>query len=282
LDSLTTPYSCVYAPIVAPALSPAEMQVAAAALGRHLRRAGLVRLDALPPEWPWLDAFIRGLRGAGLRVLPFDHFGNWHEDVAGQTWTSYVAARPGALRETIRRRLRRADRLADARFRLVRDPADVAAGVAAYEAVYTRSWKEPEPFPRFNGNLMRAMAQEGALRLGLWYVADVPAAAQFWVVRDGYATVLKLAHDEAFKAHSPGTVLSALMIRHLLDQEHVRMLDFGRGDDPYKQGWVSERRQRIGLMLANPWHPAGQAELARFVVGRLRNRLRSAGRSAAF
>ena len=60
--------------------------------------------------------------------------------------------------------------------------------------------------------------------------------------------MLKLAHDEAFKAHSPGTVLTALMLRHLLDQEHVARIDFGRGDDAYKQGWAVERRQqRIGV-----------------------------------
>ena len=93
---------------------------------------------------------------------------------------------------------------------------------------------------------------------------------QFWVVKDGRATVLKLAHDEAFKAHSPGTVLTALMLRHLLDQEHVAAIDFGRGDDAYKQGWATQRRQRIGLLLVNPRRPAGSAALLRHIAGRVR------------
>ncbi len=277
IDALTTPYTCVYAPIMAPDLTRASTEAAFTALGRHIRRAGAVRLDALPVEWPGLDAMLAGLRAAGLRALRFDHFGNWHEDVTATGWTAYLAGRPGALRETIRRRLRRAERTGGARFALVTEPADVAGGVAAYESVYARSWKEAEPFPRFNGQLMHAMAADGALRLGLWWLDDVPAAVQFWVVRAGYATVLKLAHDEAFKAHSPGTVLSALMIRHLLDIEGVHGLDFGRGDDPYKQGWVADRRQRIGLLLANPLHPRGQVALARHALGRLRDRVRPAG-----
>ena len=60
-------------------------------------------------------------------------------------------------------------------------------------------------------------------------------AAQYWTVQDGVGTVLKLAYDEAWKAISPGTVLSAHMIRLLL-AEGVGELDYGRGDDAYKRG----------------------------------------------
>ena len=37
-----------------------------------------------------------------------------------------------------------------------------------------------------------------------------------WVLAGGTATVLKLAHDEAARSRSPGTVLTAAMIRGLL------------------------------------------------------------------
>ena len=167
--------------------------------------------------------------------------------MTGLDWTAYLHARPGALRETIRRRLRRAERLAEARFVLATTPREVEDGIPAFEDIYARSWKEPEPFPRFNAALMRATALTATARLGLWFVGETPVATQFWVVEQGRATVLKLAHDEAFKAHSPGTVLSAMMLRHLLDRERVTEIDYGRGDDPYKQGWAQQRRQRVGL-----------------------------------
>ena len=98
-------------------------------------------------------------------------------------------------------------------------------------------------------------------------------AVQFWIVEAGQATVLKLAHDEAAKADSPGTVLTALMLQHLLDQEHVGQIDFGRGDDAYKRLWASQRRQRIGVVLANPRHPRGLAFLGRHALGRARQAL---------
>jgi len=55
-----------------------------------------------------------------------------------------------------------------------------------------------------------------------------------------------------------------------LDEEHVPEIDFGRGDDGYKSAWARQRRQRIGLMFANPLHPRGVAFLGRHALGRAR------------
>jgi CelD/BcsL family acetyltransferase involved in cellulose biosynthesis len=278
LDCLTTPYTCVYRPLVAPGMDGPTRVTAMTAFAGFGRASGPVRLDALPAEWEGLADLEAGSRRAGLVALRFDHFGNWSEDVTGLAWSAYLQSRAGALRETIRRRLRRAEKLPDARFDLFIEPEQMETAASAFESVYARSWKEPEPYPEFNVALMRAMARPGWLRLGVWSVGPVPVAVQLWVVRDGNAIVLKLAHDEAFKAHSPGTVLTALMLRHLLDNEHVARIDFGRGDDAYKQGWAVERRQRIGLLLVNPWRLAGIAALLRHTAGRGRDAIRAHAR----
>ncbi|WP_428485332.1 GNAT family N-acetyltransferase [Rhodopila sp.] len=285
LESLTTPYTCRYTPLFATGLDRLTRIATMAAFGRFCRIRGVTRLDALPAEWDELPDLLAGVRQAGLRPLRFNHFGNWHEDVAGMDWTSYLARRSGALRETIRRRLRQADKLPDARFAVLSTPADMAIAADAFESVYARSWKGPEPYPRFNVAFMHATAALGLLRFGVWSIGATPVAVQFWILEAGHATVLKLAHDEAFKAHSPGTVLTALMLRHLLDEEHVDQIDFGRGDDDYKQGWATQRRQRIGLLLVNPWRLSGAVELMRHISGRLRAAMRKApagrGSSAA-
>jgi hypothetical protein len=272
--SLTTPYTCLFAPSIDPGLPAPERLAVFQAFGRLCRAHATTRLDAMPAEWDAMDPLVTGARQAGLAVRRFDHFGNWYEDVAGKSWADYLAQRPGALRETVRRRLQRAGRLPDARFTVVTGADGLEDAVAGFEAVYARSWKEPEPFPLFNVALIRAASAAGTLRLGQWDIGGVVVASQFWVVEGGKAIVLKLAHDEALKAHSPGTVLTALMLRRLLDEEHVAEIDFGRGDDPYKQGWARARRQRIGLMLFNPLRPAGLAGLARHAVGRLRAAIR--------
>jgi CelD/BcsL family acetyltransferase involved in cellulose biosynthesis len=282
LSSLTTPYSCVYRPLIADDLDQGTRIAAMSAFARFCRPAGIVRLDALPAEWDGLAALEIGAREAGLVPLRFDHFGNWYENVAGLSWSAYLLRRPGALRETIRRRLRRAEKLAGARFDLLTRADQMNQAAEAFESVYRRSWKNAEPYPDFNVALMLAVAERGWLRLGVWSVGTEPVAVQFWVVHAGRAIVLKLAHDEALKALSPGTVLTALMLRHLLDNEHVARIDFGRGDDAYKQGWAAERRQRVGVLLVDPWRPAGLVALLRHLSGRvaaswLKLRIRPAG-----
>ena len=272
LSSLTTPYTCRYQPLCDPGADPAALAAAFASFAAYCRAWPTVRLEALDAGAPWLPALLAGAASAGLASRQFDHFGNWYEDVGGLDWAAYLGARPGQLRETIRRRLARAERMGG-RFELVRGGDALESGIAAYEAVYARSWKPAEPLPLFNAALMRATAARSLLRLGLYWHDGRPVAAQFWVVENGQATVLKLAHDEAAKAESPGTVLTALMLRHLLDREHVGRIDFGRGDDPYKRLWASERRQRIGVVLANPRHPRGLAFLGRHALGRARQAL---------
>lgn len=272
LASLTTMYTCRYHPLLRSEVEPTVAVAAFKAFARACRAWPITRLDAVPADWPHRTDFDAAARDAGLAVREFDHFGNWHEMVRGVTWDSYLESRPGQLRQTIRRKLRRGER--DCRFSVITGVDQLEAGVDAFEHVYRRSWKEPEPFPEFNANLMRAAAPLGLLRLGLLHIGPDPVAAQLWIIERDRATVLKLAHDEAFKAASPGTVLTAMMLRRLLDEEHVTEIDFGRGDDAYKAGWAAERRQRIGLVLANRLHPRGMAFLGRHALGRARAALR--------
>ena len=269
LQSLSNPYTCLWHPLFAPGLDPSAILEAGVALGKFCRRWPAVRLEALASDSPHLDPLLAGVRRAGIFATRYVHFGNWHEPIAGRSFDDYLSARPGALRETIRRKLRRAQ----ATLEIVSAPDSIDAGIAAYEEIYARSWKVPEPYPRFNATMMREAARIGALRLALLHANGRAIAAQIWIVFAGRATVLKLAHDEAGKELSPGTVLTALALRELIDRERVTELDFGRGDDAYKQLWTTQRRQRIGVVLSNPLRPSGLVTLARQWAGAVRRHM---------
>ncbi len=216
LCSLTTPYSLVWRPLPAPGADAAALRLAGRGFGGLLRCCPPVRLEALDAAAPGLAAVLEGFAEVrGLHLHRYRHFGNWHEVLApGLDWEGYLAARPPALRTTIGRKLARCRR--EMVFEAVTTPgASLESGIAAYEDVRSRSWKPFEPHLAFDGALMRAAAAVGALRLGVLRArADGrPAAAQYWVVAGGRAMLLKLAHAEDQRAASPGTALTALMIR---------------------------------------------------------------------
>lgn len=278
LAALTTPYTQAWRPLAPADAGAAEWRESGLALARALRFRPPARLDAIEGNSPWLGPFLDGVRAGGLVAARFAHTGRWVARLdPGAGWDGYLAARPAVLRNTVLRRLKAAQR--STRFDLVTAPGEgLAAAIDAFRAVRARSWKPDEPFPEFDPALMRAAAEAGLLRLGvLRDAADAtPIAAQYWLLEPDRrrATVPKLFHDEARRASSPGTVLTAQMVRHLIEADGVRILDFGRGDDPYKAQWAPERVPLIGMLLADPRHPLGAAALARHLAGRLLRSLR--------
>lgn len=269
LTSLTTPYTARWSPLLRDNLTQADVIALGLALGRRWRGSPATRLEAIDARDTWQVPLLRGLRRAGLVPLRFDHFGNWFLPTTGLGWEAYLSARPGELRSAVTRRTRRLMQGAGASFTLITTPDDLEAGIQAYEQVYAASWKQAEPFPDFAAALMREAAAAGELRLGLLHLDGAPIAAQIWLVHGSWAGVQKLAHDEAHRTLAPGTVLTALMLRHLLDHERIGEIDFGRGDDAYKALWTGQRRQRIGVVLAAPWRPAGLHMAARHWIGRI-------------
>ncbi|MDB5412181.1 MAG: hypothetical protein JWR10_516 [Rubritepida sp.] len=266
LRSLTTPYTLEWRPLF-PQADRCGSHAAGRSLGTWLHRRPPMRLEALDLDAPGLPALLAGIAATGISVQPYRHFGNWHEPLAeGAGWDGYLAARPSELRSTVQRKLKRAGR--EFRFELMDVPgASLQEGIAAYEEVRAQSWKPAEPFPAFDAALMQAAAAAGALRLGvLRDKAGQPLAAQYWLLSGGRAWLLKLCHAEASRAASPGTALTALMIRGLIESDGVRELDFGRGDDAYKRLWMSQRRQKMGVELAHAWHPTGFVSVARHRV----------------
>jgi hypothetical protein len=229
--------------------------------------ADVIRLDCLPHPDPLFTAFDQSLAAAGWLRQSWFHFGSWYLPTAGLSSERYLEGRPVQLRRNLKRSLKQLAQHG-ARFRLTSGGPELEHALRQYETVYRASWKPPEIHPEFVPALAQAAAAAGALRLGICEIGGIPAAAQIWLVLNGRATIFKIAYDERFRSVSVGSALTWWMMRAMLDEEQVREVDFGRGDDHYKRWWLSERRERWGLLAFNPLTPGGLALAARHIGGR--------------
>ncbi|MEY2683379.1 MAG: hypothetical protein RJA09_523 [Pseudomonadota bacterium] len=232
---------------------------------RALPGPGVVRLDPLAAEGEVLQGLKAALGRQGLLTSTYFCFGNWYTPLAPGGFGVYWHQRPSTLRHTVERATRKLDRLQPG-WRMVvvtgqDTPEQVEQALAAYQAVYAQSWKVPEPAVRFVPELVRLAARQGWLRLGVLYLQDQPVAAQLWLVSEGTAHIFKLAYVQGMEKWSVGSVLTAHLMRHVIDVDGVRELDYGQGDDAYKKDWMTHRRERVGLLvwdLRRPgaWWPA--------------------------
>ncbi len=254
LRSLTNFYSTLYRPFLTPDVTAQDM---AAWIRRWAAktRPSMVSFEAMDLEHPAFPALESGLRDAGLLPYRFFAFGNWYLKAEGLSWEAYLKTLSSKLRSTLKRLGRKFAEESAGRFDIVTAASSaeqVQAALAAYETVYASSWKVPEPFPQFLPGLVQLAAQKGWLRLGVAYAGEQPVAAQIWLVVAGRACIYKVGYDEKFAAFSPGALLTGQLMQYVLEVDRVREVDYLMGDDNYKRIWMSDRRERWGLVAYNP------------------------------
>ena len=236
------------------------------ALADALYRAVAQRFDRVALHPLEADATPQ-LRAAGLSPFASRTSVNWTSDLRGQGFETYWANRPARLRNTVARRARS-------------HPVDIAihrqfdaSAWADYKEVYRSSWKPMEGSFAF----LRALAEQegaaGTLRLGIARdAAGRAVAAQFWLVENGVATIHKLAHRENARAGSPGSLLSHALFRTAIEEDRVRRLDFGLGDEPYKADWMDTPHPVYRIDAYRAASLRGMVGIGREVASRLARR----------
>lgn len=253
-----TSLSCFYTPLYDVACTdPATL----GGFFRALQGSGLrwrdCTLYALPAERS--RTLMTGLAAAGLPCTGFFCFGNWYLPVEWADFDAYWASRSSRLRNTVKRKSAKFRQMPGARMELFCTAEVPDAAIGHYHEVYAASWKPVETHPGFIAGLMSLAARQQALRLAIAYIGAEPVAAQFWIVADETAYIYKLAYKTAHKELGIGSLLTAGLMRYVLDVDRVRTVDYLSGDDAYKQEWMTRRRERLGLRIYNPASPGGTA-----------------------
>ena len=266
VESLGNFYTTLYSPAVAPNVRYLDLVVLVKAIAKAFEPLTSMRFSSMDPDSIGYRRLKNALHAAGFADFGYFCFGNWYRPQPGD-WKTYLAGLRGTTRSTIKRMSKKFSD-AGGTLRIVTDATDLAEALAAYEQVYALSWKVVEPFPKFIPGLVNLSKDKGWLRLGVARLEGRPVAAQLWIVANGKANIYKLAYDEGFKAYAPGTVLTATMMEHVIEQDQVTEVDFLAGDDPYKRFWMSDRRERWGVIAYNPKTIAGIFGLSAEVLGR--------------
>jgi hypothetical protein len=264
LTALSNFYTAIWAPAIAENVSATELRPLADALRRETRAATL-RFAPMDGEDRGFTLWREALRLAGYSTHRYFAFGNWYQRIT-TPWADYLQARAGQVRSTIKR-MGKKFATEGGRLELIQGGERLEAGIEAYQAVYGKSWKVPEPFPGFVPGLIRLCARRGWLRLGVAWLQDKPVAAQLWIVANARADIFKLAYDEDYKHLAPGTLLTALLMEQAMDVDRVQEIDYLIGDDPYKATWMSDRRERVGLVAYDPRTLRGLLGMARQTLG---------------
>lgn len=256
LTALSNWYTFRYRPV-----GPADAALLTA-LARDLPvHAHRVTLSGVPDEDGSAALLASAFKAAGWRVLREVCDTNHVLQVEGRGYADYIATRPGKLRTTLKRKSGKVET------RILNHFDETAW--AAYEDIYAESWKPEEGSPDF----LRAFAREegvaGRLRLGVARADGEAIAAQMWTVEGDTAFIHKLAHRDAAKPLSPGSVLTAALLRHVIDVDRVGLVDFGTGDDPYKHDWMEQVRPRYRLDMLRPAAPGNWPILAKIGLRRL-------------
>jgi Acetyltransferase (GNAT) domain len=249
-DAMTSWYTLAFRPIFTGEPTDVVKSALLIAIARRLKKQ-VSAISLAPMPEADADLVTRTFDRARWVTLKRETTVNWTVATEGLTFEEYWAARPGELRSTVKRKQGKFD---------VKTTIHTKFNSSAwfiYEAIYEASWKPEEGSMPFLRDMAEAEGKAGALRMGVATIDDAPVAAQLWTVENGRAIIHKLAHLETASAQSPGSILTAAMFEHVIDQDKVSLVDFGTGDDRYKADWMDRRDPLYSVSLYDPMRPAG-------------------------
>ena len=177
-----------------------------------------------------------------------------------------MSQRPSKLQNTIKRKVRKLSKEHNWQVKILSSIQDVTDAITQYHEVYNNSWKVNEPFPHFITGLTITGAKYDWTRLGILSIDNTPAAAQIWLVKDGVASIYKLAYKDEFHSYSPGTILTVSLVEHVIHFDKVQTIDYLTGDDNYKKDWMQSSRPLYGIQLCNSHSMVGMANSLRNYV----------------
>ena len=243
-----------------PMVGAAEPVVAAVLDHLAARRDwDVLALDGLPTSSPILKALQAALPER-LRSQTSPGPASPYLPVTG-SWEAFWSSTSQRFKKTLRsdrNRLERAGRVTIEEHRAVAPDSPVFAELLD---VSRRSWKGPRglaiaTMPRmaeFFGELTRRATANGWLRLWVLRLDGRAVATEYQLEGAGRIHALRGDFDASLPGElSPGSCLSAEIVRQLFALDTVHEYDMGPGDNPYKARWAAATHETAALRAFRP------------------------------
>lgn len=151
-----------------------------------------------------------------------------------QTWESYLKKRSSRLRKNLRGARNRLESLGKVSLRSFQTALEIEDGLQVVLGLHQRSWKrkkkvehsESESYQQFYRDWLLSQAPRGRTQILALYCDEQPVAATI-AFNDGTTYYsAQIVHDANFGHCSPGTLLEAAELEHLMLEQRFAKYDF--------------------------------------------------------
>lgn len=214
-------------------------------------------IDIFPTNEDFKNEIIDVTKQCSLPSFPYWLTKNYYQPI-NCSYEEYFNRLPSIVKHTIARKMKKLAAEKSWSINVFSGDEKLDDLLKQYHSIYRDSWKVNEPFPEFINGLIKLGAEKSWLRIGLLSIDSKPVAVQFWLVANDTAYIYKLAYIKDFRHFSPGTILTNHLLKHVIEVDRVKRVDYLTGSDAYKSDWMSKSRNLYGIQIVNRRNFIGQ------------------------
>lgn len=181
-----------------------------------------------------------------------------------ETWDGYMRQLSSRERSKIRYRQQKLEKRYQLYFHKCTDSRELPARLAMLFELHEKRWRlrgERGSFAsasrrQFYAEMADAFLERGWLQFWFLELNGKPVASQYGFRYGQTVFALQVGFDPAYSTESVGYVLSAFVLKRLIE-EGVRRYDFLAGQDSSKDRWGTQAGQYVDLRFARPFTRGG-------------------------
>jgi CelD/BcsL family acetyltransferase involved in cellulose biosynthesis len=219
----------------------------------------LIDLPNVPAESPTVRAMILAAERLGMTAAVLPGHACPELQVVG-SWAGYQRRRGSSFRSWLGRKYRWLAAEGEVRVVQVTGPEQVEAALRSGFRLHQKRWaslytssllSSTAPGRAFHRQVSADYARRGWTDLSFLALNDSPIAFALSFSREGRFSYYVPAHDPAYDAFSPGTLLLARLVERA-HQDGLHTFDFMIGEESYKYRWATHQRRTVRILAGRP------------------------------